>query len=195
MSTFKSLLGAVAICLTFIGYIPYLRSILYGKTVPHVFSWLIWLLNDCLIFALQITHGAGVGSFVILSAGILSIAVLILTVRKQRKQDITISDILFSVIALFALVVWIFAKKPLLSTLLIISVDLFALAPTIRKSWHKPHSENATFYAIHSIRFVLTLLALQSYTLITALHPIVWLLVNGLFALMLVFRRKKIKVL
>jgi hypothetical protein len=124
-----------------------------------------------------------------LSAGIISIAVLILTIRKKGKQDITASDIIFFLIAILALILWIFAKQPLLSTLLVITVDMFALAPTIRKSWHKPHSENATFYAINTIRFVFTLLALQQYSMVTTLHPTTWFIVNTLFALMLISRR------
>ena len=188
----KALFGIIAVALTFVGYIPYLHGIINGKTRPHIFSWLIWLLDDCVIFALQFTHGAGPGSFVILSAGLLSVVVLILTLRHKGKQDITPSDIVFSILAIAALVLWIFAKQPLISTLLIIAVNMFALMPTIRKSWHKPHSENATFYAINTVRFILTLLALQTYTLITALHPTTWLFVNGLFALMLILRRKKL---
>ena len=38
---YKELLSAVAIALTFVAFLPYIRSILTNKTKPHVFSWLI----------------------------------------------------------------------------------------------------------------------------------------------------------
>jgi hypothetical protein len=34
----KEILSAAAIALTFIAFTPYIRSILKGKTKPHVFS-------------------------------------------------------------------------------------------------------------------------------------------------------------
>ncbi|MCU6711451.1 TDP-N-acetylfucosamine:lipid II N-acetylfucosaminyltransferase [Paenibacillus sp. J5C_2022] len=40
--TYKELLAIAATLLTYIGFIPYIRSILLGKIKPHIFSWIIW---------------------------------------------------------------------------------------------------------------------------------------------------------
>lgn len=186
----KTILSLLAIVLTFIGYYPYIRSVLAKKTHPHVYSWFIWTLDGFIIFALQITHGAGVGSFVVLSANLLSIAVLTLALMHKGNRDITRSDTIFSAVALLALVIWLFAKQPLISAILIMIVDLFGFFPTVRKSWYKPFSENVTFYAINTLRFAMTVAALQEYSLITLLYPSVWLVGNALFTLMLISRRK-----
>ncbi len=189
--TFKEILGAVAVVLTFIGYVPYVRDILRGKTHPHVYSWFLWGLITIIIFALQISDHAGPGAFVTLTAGVLCLVVLVLGI-KFGKKDITRLDTSVLLLTLVAIGVWLFAKQPLLSVILATLADLLAFAPTIRKSWHKPHSETLIHYQINAFRFVLAILALSHYTLITALYPITWMLANGLFALLLTMRRKSV---
>lgn len=190
MLVLKNILSLVAVVLTFVGYIPYIRSIIKKQTKPHIYSWFIWSLDAFIIFALQITHKAGPGSFVALTAGILSLTVLILTIFNKGKRDITLTDKLFSLLALASLVVWLFAKQPLISAILIMSVDVFGFMPTIRKTWRNPYSENLTFYIISSIRYIFALAALQNYSIITVLYPGIWLVLNSLFTIMLAIRRK-----
>ncbi|KKU90276.1 MAG: hypothetical protein UY21_C0025G0011 [Microgenomates group bacterium GW2011_GWA1_48_10] len=57
MDTFqiKNLLGIVATFLVFVGYIPYTRDILKGKTKPHLYSWFLWAFVTWIAFALQFT--------------------------------------------------------------------------------------------------------------------------------------------
>src|SRR5947209_8666143 len=117
MIEFKAILSLIAVALTFAGYVPYIRSIIKKQTKPHLYSWFVWLLDDIVIFALQITHGAGVGALFVLAAIFSTIIVISLTIRNKGKQDITKMDAIFSAIAVAALMLWIFAKQPLLSTL------------------------------------------------------------------------------
>jgi hypothetical protein len=46
----KPILSAMAIVLTLIAFLPYIRSILHGVTRPHVFSWLIWGATTFVVF-------------------------------------------------------------------------------------------------------------------------------------------------
>lgn len=192
MAGIKELLSVIAVILTFAGYVPYIRSVIAKQTKPHVYSWFIWSLDGFIIFGLQITHGAGPGSFVALSAGLLALIVLILTIFNKGKRDITVTDTVFTALALIALVIWLFAKQPLISTILIMTVDVFGFVPTVRKSWHNPRSENLTFYVINTIRFAIALAALEEYSIITVLYPGVWVIGNALFTIMLAARRKPI---
>lgn len=193
-SDLKTLLGITAIALTLIGYIPYFHSILQKKTKPHLYSWFIYMLDAFIIFALQITHGAGIGSTSVLAVAIMCLIVIVLTLRNKEKLDITNVDKIFSCLALLALILWLFVQQPLLSSILIVIVDLMGFVPTIRKSWRKPYSETPVFYAINILRFSLTLASIQQYSIITTLYPSVWLLGNTLFTLMLITRRKFINI-
>jgi len=46
----KEFFSAIAIVLTFVAFIPYIRSILQGKTSPHTFSWIICAPVTSLVF-------------------------------------------------------------------------------------------------------------------------------------------------
>lgn len=189
MDLFKNIFGFIAVILTFAGYAPYIKSILKKETKPHIYSWSVWLLDGLIIFALQVTHGAGAGAFVTLAAALMSLTVLILAFSHKGKRDIQTIDTVFLILALVALLVWFFAKQPLISTILIMTVDMLGFLPTIRKSWSQPYSENIIFYEVNVLRFILTVSALSEYSLITVLYPGVWLIVNLAFVVMLIVRR------
>ncbi len=61
MLDFKPILAIFTVILTFVGYVPYIRDILKGKTKPHVYSWFVWTLTSAITYGLQIEGGAGVG--------------------------------------------------------------------------------------------------------------------------------------
>jgi hypothetical protein len=102
MNELKSLLGIIAILLTFSGYIPYVRDIINGKTKPHMFSWFLWGFVTMIVFALQYVGNAGVGAFVTLSAALMCYVVIALSFKYKSTSDITKTDILFIVAAFIA---------------------------------------------------------------------------------------------
>ena len=65
MSVYKELLSGTAIVLTFVIFVPYIRSILQGRTKPHVFSWFIWALGTFVVFLAQLAGGGGMGAWAI----------------------------------------------------------------------------------------------------------------------------------
>jgi uncharacterized protein with PQ loop repeat len=193
MSELKNIIGTIAVILVFVGYIPYFRDIIQGKTTPHLYSWFLWGFVTSIAFALQISGGAGLGAFVTLAAAIMCGVVILLSFRYKAKQDITLSDTIFFVLAFISLGIWLIAKQPVLSAILTTTTDLLGFAPTIRKSWNKPFSETLSLYALNTLRFGLAIFALQNYSIVTALYPITWCVGNGAFALMLVGRRAQVK--
>lgn len=193
MYEIKNIIGISATILVFLGYIPYLRDVVKGKTKPHLYSWFLWALVTFIAFALQLSGGAGSGSFVTLAAALMCTVVIILGFIQKSKIAVTKTDTLFILLAFVALGLWLIAKQPILSVILATLVDLLGFAPTIRKSWSHPHSETLSFYYLNTLRFGLAIIALQKYTLVTALYPISWLAANGLFAIMLLVRQKQIK--
>ena len=193
MQEVKNVLGIIATFLVFIGYIPYLKDILKGKTKPHLYSWFLWTFVTLITFALQISGGAGIGAFVTLAAATMCIAVIILGFIKKSKVKIVWIDTVFLILAFIALGLWLIAKQPVLSAILTTIIDLLGFAPTVRKSWENPYSETLAFYYLNSFRWSLGVIALQKYSIVTALYPITWLISNSLFTIMLVIRRKQIR--
>lgn len=192
MTDLKYLVGILAVLLTFVGYIPYIRDTISGKTKPHVYSWFLWGFVTAIAFALQLSDQAGIGSLVTLAASIVCFVIFIFGMRIGDK-DITKTDTLLLISAVFALIVWIFAKQPVLSVIIVSLVDMLAFGPTIRKSWKNPHSETLISYIINTARFGLALFALERYTIVTYLYPLTWFFANGIFSIILASRRRQIK--
>ncbi len=183
----------MATILVFLGYIPYLRDIVKGKTKPHIYSWFLWCFVTLIAFALQYTAGAGSGSFVTLAAALMCIAVITMGFVHKSTIKIVFIDSVFLVLALGAVGLWLIAKQPILSTILVTLIDVFGFLPTIRKSWNKPFTETLSFYFLNTLRFLLAIFSLQQYSVVTALYPISWMLINFVFAWMLIVRRKAVK--
>lgn len=193
MYEIKTILGYLATILVFLGYIPYLRDIVKGKTKPHIYSWFLWCFVTLIAFALQYTAGAGSGSFVTLAAALMCIAVITMGFVHKSTIKIVFIDSVFLVLALGAVGLWLIAKQPILSTILVTLIDVFGFLPTIRKSWNKPFTETLSFYFLNTLRFLLAIFSLQQYSVVTALYPISWMLINFVFAWMLIVRRKVVK--
>jgi hypothetical protein len=187
----KEIISFVAVILTFIAYIPYYRDIIRGKTHPHIYSWTLWGILTILIVALQLKGGAGASAYVTASAGLLCIGVIALGL-KHGKRDITAFDTFVAILSLVAMGFWLIADQPIVSIILVVVADLLAFVPTVRKSWHKPHSETLSLYATNTLRFALALIAVEHFNLLAALWPAAWVVANGLFAVMLVVRRRQL---
>lgn len=186
----KEVVGIIAVILTFVGYIPYIRDTINGKTRPHIYSWFTWAFVTFIIFALQILGHAGAGAYTTLAAAVLCLAIFILGMRNGHK-DITRFDTVTFVISLIATGVWIFAKQPIISTILIVTINTLANLPTIRKSWHDPNSETLFTWEMGAVRNLLGLLALSSYSILTWLYPVTNLLINIIESTILIVRRKQ----
>lgn len=53
----KEFISTIAVILTFVGYAPYIKDTLKGKTKPHVYTWFIWGLVTLIAYGLQVTGG------------------------------------------------------------------------------------------------------------------------------------------
>lgn len=187
----KNLIGIVAVILAFVAYIPYFRDIIKGKTKPHVYTWFVWGLVTTIIFALQLSGGGGAGTYVTLTAGIFSFIVFGLGLKNGSK-DITRSDTIFFIMALISIGLWLLAKQPTLSIILLCAIDMMGFAPTVRKSWNKPFEETLFTWELNGFRHGLSLIALSKYNLLTLLYPLLWTIANVLFSVMIIARRKSI---
>lgn len=188
----KEIFATIAIILSFVGYIPYILDIIKGKTQPHIYSWLVWGLITIIAFALQISEGGGSGSYVTLAAAIITFIIFFLGL-KNGKKDITSMDTLFFVLSLVSILIWVLAKQAVISAILLSVITIIAFIPTIRKSWNKPYEETLFTWELNTFRHGLSILALEQYNLVTTLYPALWVFANGLFSIMIIIRRRRLK--
>jgi len=70
------------------------------------------------------------------------------------------------------------------------AIDAVSYYPTMRKSWVNPHQEGALAFIGYTVPLAFSLIALDSFTLTTALYPATILTMNVVLVSMLVYRRK-----
>ncbi|HBR96583.1 MAG TPA: hypothetical protein DD979_04300 [Gammaproteobacteria bacterium] len=170
--TLKLFFSGVAIILTFVAFVPYIRAILAGVTKPHVFSWVIWGTTTMIVFFAQLDAKGGIGAWPIGISGAITMVIAILAFVHRSDISITPTDWLFFGAALASLPFWYFTSDPLWAVVVLTTVDLLGFGPTVRKAYDFPHDENLPFFVLFMARNACALLALEHYSLATVLFPL-----------------------
>lgn len=189
---YKEILSAVAIVLTFVAFVPYIRTINSGTTKPHVFSWVIWGATTFVVFLAQLEGKGGVGAWPIGVSGSITIFVAVLAYVKRADITITKTDWLFFVSALSSLPLWYFTSDPLWAVVVLTTVDVLGFGPTVRKAYSFPHSESLLFFSLFAARNLLVIMALENYSVTTVLFPAVIAAACMLLMAMVMYRRRAI---
>ena len=188
--TFNELLTLLALALTLVAFVPYLRDILRNRIRPHVFSWVIWGLTTFVAFLAQISAGAGIGALPIGLSGLLTIAVAVLAFLKRADLHITRLDWVFFLAALSALPLWFFTADPTAAIVVLTTVDMLGFGPTFRKVWQQPHTESIPFYSLFLFRSVLVVMAVSELSVATVLFPAAVAVACTLVIMIIIVRRR-----
>lgn len=191
-SELKLLFSAIAVALTLVAFIPYIRSIVTGKTKPHVFSWIIWGITTMIVFFAQLQAEGGIGAWPIGISGAITILIACLAIVKRADVTITKLDGVFFSSAILSLPVWYFTTDPFWAVLILTVVDLLGFGPTIRKVYDDPFSENRLFFLLFLLRNMFAIFALESYSVTTVLFPLSILLACAVLIVMITIRRKQV---
>jgi len=186
----KELLSAIAMAITLIAFLPYIRSIIKGVVKPHVFSWVIWGTTTFIVFLAQLDDEGGAGAWAIGFSGCISILIAILAFLNRSDISITKIDWLFLILAMSSLPIWYFTSDPMWAVVILTVIDLLGFGPTIRKSYNQPQSESPGFFALFATRNLIVIMALENYTVATVLFPAA-IAFSCLFLItMIVYRRR-----
>lgn len=188
----KEVLGFIGVALVLVAYLPYLRDIIRKKVIPHPFSWLIWTATATAVFFIQTTNGSGPGAYPTATIALMAFSVFVLSYR-MNKVRIKPLDILCLVIASAGIVVWLFIDQPLISLILLLSVEVIGFIPTIRKAIAKPYEDSISVWAISAFRHGFGLAAITHYNLVTILNPLVWIAMCVTFCTVVLWRRRTTK--
>jgi hypothetical protein len=187
---YKEFLSALAIALTFIAFIPYIKATICHQIKPHVFSWLIWSMTTGVVFVAQLNEGGGVGAWPIGVSAIITIGIALLAYMKRADIRITWIDWSFLIAALSSLPLWYFMSDPVWTVILLTTVDVLGFGPTVRKAYSLPYSESLLFFTLFALRDVLVLLALEKYSLSTILFPAAIATSCAIVVLIICYRRR-----
>lgn len=188
----KECLSAIAIVMTFAAFLPYIHSIKFGKTRPHVFSWVIWGSVTIIVFAAQLADKGGAGAWPIGVSGLITIYVAVIAFQRKSDTIITRSDWCFFAVAMLSIPVWYITANPLWAVVVLTFIDVIGFIPTLRKSYHHPEQEALSFYVLIALRNATAMLALEHYSVTTVLFPLMTGLACVVFILVVVWRRPQV---
>ncbi len=186
----KLFFSGLAIVITFMAFIPYIRGILQGRIKPHLFSWLIWGMTTLIVFFAQLDADGGTGAWPIGVSGVITIYIAFLSYVKRGDISITRLDRLFFSAALLSIPCWYFTSNPMWAVILLTTIDLLGFGPTIRKAYDHPYEESLLFIFMFFLRNTFALLALESYSLTTMLFPLSICVVCLFLCTLISYRRR-----
>lgn len=189
----KEILSAVAIALTLMAFVPYIRAILQGTVKPHVFSWIIWGITTFVVFIAQLQDNGGVGAWPIGVSGLMTLLIAVLAVIKRADKAITQTDWVFLVAALSSLPLWYVTADPLWAVVILTLVDGIGFGPTVRKAYGSPHSESVLFFGLFTARNLIVVMALEHYSITTVLFPAAIALACLLLIALILYRRRVLR--
>lgn len=184
----KLVLGVVTALFALPTFIPYIRDIIAGKTEPHTYSWLIWTILQTIGVIAGLRAGGGYGLWG-LALGAFFCSVIFLLSLRYGTKNITRFDAYCLAAALVTLALYLFTDNGLLAVSLVAVIDFVGFLPTFRKGWEEPYSETLFTFGLSAFGNLLSMFALQEYTLTTVLYVGSLLFTNTTFSLMLWYRR------
>lgn len=147
MTDFVTELGKIAGVLAFLGYIPYLLSIVRRKTLPNPATWWIWSIMGAILLASYYAAGNQDAIWVPISYFVGPTVTAILSVRYGRNEFSKFEWYCLAG-AGFSLLLWWLTESPEIALTINIMIDLIAIAPTLRKTYFKPDSEDPLSWSI-----------------------------------------------
>ncbi len=190
----EQIFSAIAMVLTFVAFLPYIRSIRRGETRPHVFSWIIWGLTTTIACLAQLADGAGTGAWSVGVSGIITFYIAGLAYAQRSDTHITKSDWVFLLAALGSLPCWFLTADPLWAVVILTIVDVLGFGPTLRRAVSHPHEEHLTFFTLYAIRNLLVIFALENFSVTTVLFPAVVGIACLALVVLVALRRRVVQV-
>lgn len=187
----KSLMGASSVAIMLLAYAIYIWQTAREEGVrPHPFSWFLWGFVTGVAYLVQVSQGAGAGSWVV---GLTSLICVLIGAFSFLKHQwyFSVFDWLSLAAGLAVFAFYLLSRKPTESAVLATVTDVIGYASTIKQGWREPEKDSATSFALNSAKFVPSIFALNSYSVATCLYPATLVVMNAAVAAMLLLRRRK----
>ena len=176
--TIPEIIGIVSGFLAFSSYFFYIPAILKGDTKPNRASWWIWGGIGVLIVASYYVLGARGTIWVPISEAIGPVVIALFSI-KYGEGGWTRLDRWCLVGAGIGTLLWWFTSSALIGLVFYLFIDLMAVIPTIKKSFHRPENEDKEAWGLAFAGQLLNLFAVEKATFSILLYPIYMIITNG----------------
>jgi cation transport ATPase len=175
------------VAITVLGLASYVIGVwkmLQNKYAPSTFSRVVWVLLAINSFAGVLLSNSSKAS--ILLAAILLIgnaAVCIVSFAKGTREMGHLEYVCLALLIISG-VIWIFFKAPLINLSISLIAHFIGAAPTYKKVWRNPKSENTAFWLLFFLASVLSIFVSDHSSLKTIILPIYFIFFDGSIVLL-----------
>lgn len=141
-----------------------------------------------------LVKGAGIGALPTGIAEGFTIIIFLFSLRllfQGKIKHIRKVDTYFLIAALLGLIPWALTKDPTISVIVVVTIDLIAFIPTLRKTWNHPQTEKPLLYGMNVSRHILTLFSLNAYNIATTIHSVAMIWTNTMMVFFISRKNKK----
>jgi hypothetical protein len=156
---FPLIMGILATIIGLYATVPYVIAILKGKTKPHQFSWLIFVIMNGIVLFSQFFEGGRESVLITLTFFIGSLIIFFLSL-KYGTRDTSKWDKLLLTLALLTIVIWVLTRSNEAAIWLTLVIDVIATSMIILKLRKEPKSEDPKAWIVATIAYVFTALSL-----------------------------------
>lgn len=187
LSLWQGMAGMAAGILYVIAFVPYVLSILRGKTRPSKMTWAIWsLLNFITLFS-YISLGARNTLWMTGATTIGSLGVFLLSLRYGEGRR-SRRDLWLLTGAVITALIWLLSGQPVVAQLSGLVLLVLGAIPTILIVYRTPERESRLTWSLFTLSCIVNLFSIERWALGIIAGPIVSLSVDGV-VMMLLFRR------
>lgn len=151
--------GIISLLLGAYSVIPYILSILKGKTKPHQFSWLVFVIMNVIVFISQFLEGARESILITFTFVVGSSIIFLLSLKYGVRESSRWDRILFT-FALFTIALWVLTKNNALAIWLTLLIDVAATTMIVLKVRAQPYSEDPKPWLIATFAYVFSCITL-----------------------------------
>ncbi len=169
-----AVLGIVASLIWIGSAVPYILSIVRGKTRPSAVSQFLWTILGVIDVAAQYSAGASwsilIVAAVTFNTGIFT--VLALAGYGYKNNKLSWADWICLILAIGALVAWYMTSNPVVALLFSLVANSFAAVPTFIKTYKDPESELALGWALVTLAGIMGVVSNTIWTPANLIMPV-----------------------
>ena len=182
----------LALLITLVANLVYIRDTLKGETKPNRVTWFLWGSVPLIAYLAAKEDGGGQQILYTLTIAVLAFAIFAASfINKSAFWKLTRFDLACGLVSILAAILLITTTRSLLVLLLSLVADFFAALPTLIKSFNYPTTETSWAYTLEIAASVIILLTISDWRFSNYAFALYVLLMNIVFTFFLVIRPRR----
>ena len=183
--------GILSVAVSNIAFIPYVRDMLSGKTLPLRSTWLIWTVLSGMSFFSNVDEGATVSLMYIGSEALETTFIFLLAIRYGIGGFLCKGNLLILGIAGLGLGLWAVTDDAIYALAIVIAISALGGWVTIVKTYRDPGTETTSCWALSALSALLGMLSVGVWDPVLLVYPLyLFLLYIGILAAIGLGRRR-----